>query len=578
MTIVLSIATLLSTTCAVGYAADGSEQETGDTYFLENIGGDAAQANSVEYTEDIDLETQESTMLLNGEVYSLVNTSAPDDLEIDISEAVQIASFQQNGTVLYNTAENQPPVTNTGIYLLNPESLKDEEYTTETQYLIPKRLDGVDVCYDPEGGPIELIHNDSFPSGYVVDARNAPGLNAGYVIHIFNEGYYPFVFAFVDQDGGTSEIFSFVFDIVRRGVFEAVDGELTSVTDKNVHTITVDYSTADKYYIGYLRTGFGGFSINIQYPDGTKASGGFCSGPYAYQDVENGVVLKKPEGVSGECTYIIEVSTSSSLYVDGQTSYRLAYGEESQAPYFFEDVSDSMVLPHFYNQTSGTKNLERYLRETPISDYGNYYEITPTGTETVTLSSQYGRIRFKILDTVSFETLFDSYSIEPHTINDSLTTSSSYFTVVNLNFTAGATYYLVVYNTSHLDNKEANSITVGDHRLTLDKATYPIDSMSVSKGSMVTCSFNLNAPNGRPSYVETVSYSCQMPAWSDEYSVLTPGSSIWRTGFFSSDIKFKLGEASPVRADGAWRFRFAPMKSGVYPGGELRIYYYYEII
>ncbi len=110
LTIVLSIATLLSTTCAVGYAADGSEQETGDTYFLENIGGDAAQANSVEYTEDIDLETQESTMLLNGEVYSLVNTSAPDDLEIDISEAVQIASFQQNGTVLYNTAENQPPV------------------------------------------------------------------------------------------------------------------------------------------------------------------------------------------------------------------------------------------------------------------------------------------------------------------------------------------------------------------------------------------------------------------------------------------------------------------------------------
>lgn len=575
---ILSFVMLLSTVYTTGYAVDGDEQEPVDMHFLDSTNEDATQVNSVENIEAIDLETSASTMILNGDVYSFVNTHAPDDLEIDISNAVQIASFQQDGIVPYDAAENQPPVANTGIYLVNPESLIDGQYTTETEFLIPTRLNGVEVCYDPDGGPIALIHNDSFPSGYVVDKRNAVGPNAGYVVRIFNEGYYPFAFTFIDQDGGASEIFSFAFSIVRRGVFESVDGELTSVTDKNIHTITVDYSIADAYYLGYLRTGFGGFSINIQLPDGTEASGGFCSGPYAYQDVENGVVLKKPEGISGECTYTIEVSTSSSLYVDGQTSYRLAYGEESQAPYFFEDVSDSMVLPHFYNQTGGTKNLERYLRETPISDYGNYYEITPTGTETVTLSSQYGRLRFKILDAVSFETLFDSDSITPHTISDNLTTSSAYFTVVDLNFAANTTYYLVVYNPSGLDNRESNSITVGDHRLTLDKATYPINSMSVSKGSMVTVSFDLNAPNGRPSYAETVSYSCKMPAWTDEYSVLTPGSSIWRNGFSSSDIKFKLGEASPVRADGSWQLRFAPKQSGAYPGGEIRIYYYYEIV
>lgn len=132
LTMILSLVLLLSATYTTAYATDRATQESLDE----------AEDNYI-----FDLEATEPAMTLGGEVYSFIKNKA-DDVEIDLSTAVQIADFQQE-IVPYNSAEDQPPVADTGIYLLNPESLKDGQYTTDTQFLIPTRLDGVDVCYDP---------------------------------------------------------------------------------------------------------------------------------------------------------------------------------------------------------------------------------------------------------------------------------------------------------------------------------------------------------------------------------------------------------------------------------------------
>ena len=223
---------------------------------------------------------------------------------------------------------------------------------------------------------------------------------------IFNAGIYQLQFQFSDSSGAIFGPVTLPFEVVRRGEFETISDSFSSATDTKTYPITVDYSVADEYCIGVLRTGKSGFSVSVYDSNGDLYGRNYADGPFYQQDISGKIDLPKPDGATGEYTFQVVVSSKESTYVDGDSSYRLAYGAKSQQRYFFEDVTDSMELPYYTKFRNRQQNIPEYInRTTKTSDYGNYYRFTAKGTEVVTLASTYGYYRFKILHATEFFTI-----------------------------------------------------------------------------------------------------------------------------------------------------------------------------
>lgn len=514
------------------------------------------------------------------------------DVEVDILNAVNVTAEMvgtaavmhensvdnlQNFSTNADSSENQPPVANPQFLLVNPESLEDGQYTVGTKFFLATRLDGVDLCYDPEGGPLTLITNDSFPAGYISDYTEPNASLGGFFIHIPTPGSYPLVFAFVDEGGAASEILAINFDIVRRGSFETIDGTLSSATDQHQYNITVDFSNADEYYLGAIRTGLGGFRVAAYDSTGTRVNYVECGGPGPTQVVGGGIKLARPEGVTGEYTYTVQVNAIGAEYVEGNTAFQLAYGKSTQKHYFFEDVTNSIELPYYHQYRNYKQNLACYVQSNQVSDNGFYYKIDGTGRETVTLSSDTGRLDFKVLDATTFMCLYDTdwEGLVPHKVDG----MSSYFTVKNLNFEAGKSYYIVVYDKYNTGAGGSYAITVGDHRINTGNLSCELPAAVVTANQPYTISFKITAPEGMNAYASMVSYQPNSPAWANNFAALSPGTTNWRTfGLMNLDYDYDNPNAPLVNAVGEWLLRVTPDKSGYYPGGTFRIYYICDVI
>lgn len=545
---------------------------------------------SVEVPEIPELETadidqpllEDGIMNLDGMNLSDVSVSS---VKLQKASEEEISKLDI-GTDISVAAENQAPVANPLLFPVNDETMVSGKPTTETVYYLLTRYNNEDLCYDPDGGNIEFVfNNEYFPSGYIEAAASTDGSLKGYIITMFNEGTYPLVFTFVDDSGAMSDIFSAEFNVLRRGNFERINNEFSSSADVNEHKLTVDYSVADSYQVGFLRTGKGGAAFEIYDEDGNKVKSNSLSGPRSMQYVTAFTELPKPEGVSGIYTYTVKAKAVDKTYVSGATSYRICFGEASQAKYFFEDVSDQVNLPYYNSlRNPDTQITSQYYGASPLSDYGNYYRFTGTGSEVVTLASGYGKYDFKILDVKNLETLFDSKgylaTFKPADYAD-------FWMRIKINFEKDTDYYVVVYN-SNGDEKslrETYTITVGERRHWHgDPIAINIPSMQVTAGQSYPFSFTINKlSDDRKAFVDQILYRASMAGWPYEGNYiyfLTPGASSWKSSpksistidFGYSDINTKL-----VRCDGDWKFRFTANKSGAFPGCKLTIYYYFEV-
>ena len=425
-----------------------------------------------------------------------------------------------------------------------------------------------------------FIRDNDFPLGYIAKYDDPSGSWGGYLVLIFNAGIYPLQFHFRDDFGARTETMSVVFEIVPRGNFETISDSFSSATETKTYPITVDYSVADEYCIGVLRTGKSGFSVSVYDSNGDLYGRNYADGPFYQQDISGKIDLPKPDGATGEYTFQVVVSSKESTYVDGDSSYRLAYGAKSQQRYFFEDVTDSMELPYYTKFRNRQQNNAEYInRTTTASEYGNYYRFTAKGTEVVTLASTYGYYRFKILHATEFFTMFDSdKSLDPpHHIDGD---NTSYISTAELNFEAGQTYYVVVYdpNPTAMNSRGAYEIMVGERKVFPAVYQREIPSMPVTSGNQYSFNFTVTAPNGRAAYAEFISYSAKSLGWGTYYDALTPGAYNWR---LSSSKYIKFGyenETNPlVKANGQWGLRFKPTSTGTYPGATLIVHYWYEL-
>lgn len=477
--------------------------------------------------------------------------------------------------------ENQVPVGTPELLVLNPESMRDGKYTTDTIFFIATRWNNTDICYDPEGGPIELVFESSIPSGYVQKLVDETyGTYAGYAIQILQPGVHPFVFAIVDRYGGMSDIYSVTFDIVTRADVQTIEGALTAATDVETYQITVDYSAVSTYYVGAMRTGTSGVKVTVLDQNGETCGTCSCYAGSGMQYVRTSTALTKPDGITGNYTYTVQVSAIDNEYVDGDAGFKVIYGSASERQYFFEGPDNSIDLPHYDSIHETSEYLTEYSSHSYLSDVGHYYKFTATGTEDVTLTTKTGNCRFKILDGETQQLLYDGRDLGTFKPDDlSLDVVS-----VKINFAAGHTYYLVVYSPNMSTVQEDYYIAVGDPKFQYTSITAQIPSTYFTAGKSYTWSFSLDTPTGGDGYIDSVYYSASGAGWPYEggyFYIKTPGVSSWRSNSPKFDVQIDYDFRNPYSvlfaANGDWQFRIDADQTGVYPGGKLRISYYYEL-
>lgn len=552
---------------------------------------DVAESNMV-YLGDISVQSETAKGMPSVNLEEEKATISLDD--VDFSRAIEVPAAVTEATneVAFDSGlaeevdptalpENQPPVANPGFLVLNPETITDGKYTTDTQFFIATRWNNTDLCYDPEGGPISIVFNDALPSGYVTYMEDTEyGTFAGYFIQILQPGEYPFVFAFTDNYGGMSDIYSITFDIVNRADVQTIEGSLTAATDVATYQITVDYSAASTYYVGAMRTGTSGVKVTVLDQNGETCGTCSCYAGSGKQYVRTSTALTKPDGIIGNYTYTVQVSAIDNEYVDGDAGFKVIYGSASERQYFFEGPDNSVDLPHYDSIHETSEYLTEYSSHSYLSDVGHYYKFTATGTEDVTLTTKTGNCRFKILDGETQQLLYDGRDLGTFKPDDlSLDVVS-----VTVEFAAGHTYYLVVYSPNMDGAQEDYYVAVGDPKFAYTTISLEIPSRYFTNSTPYYWSFNLKTPTEGDGYIDSVYYSASGAGWPYEggyFYIKTPGVSNWRSNSPKFDVQIDYDFRNPYSvlfaANGDWQFRIDADQTGVYPGGKLRISYYYEL-
>lgn len=553
------------------------------TYDIEErvpVSTDYEESENLAVREPLELNTIKDRSIPARDMSEYQDPNISEPIILPNAQLRNISAESSIGVENVSVIDNQTSVCAPELGIFNSDSMKGDLYTTETDLIILTRYNNVDLCYDANGGPLQFTLLNDFPLGYIKYDSDPNGTWKGYRIKIFNAGIYQLQFQFSDSSGAIFGPVTLPFEVVRRGEFETISDSFSSATDTKTYPITVDYSVADEYCIGVLRTGKSGFSVSVYDSNGDLYGRNYADGPFYQQDISGKIDLPKPDGATGEYTFQVVVSSKESTYVDGDSSYRLAYGAKSQQRYFFEDVTDSMELPYYTKFRNRQQNIPEYInRTTKTSDYGNYYRFTAKGTEVVTLASTYGYYRFKILHATEFFTMFDSDEslAPPHHIDGN---NTSYISTAELNFEAGQTYYVVVYDPepTAMNSRGTYEIMVGERKVFPAVYQREIPSMPVTSGNQYSFNFTVTAPNGRAAYAEFISYSAKSLGWGTYYDALTPGAYNWR---LSSSKYIKFGyenETNPlVKANGQWGLRFKPTSTGTYPGATLIVHYWYEL-
>lgn len=597
--IVPTFATETASDNELGTKIVSAEAETTETTETVEVGGTKATDaepspldKSVE--EEIELKITDSTDYsdyvecptidlpvreLTGE-FTIID-DAPVFQNLNFSDALDItAEVVESSSILpMDVPENQAPVADPYIFVGNPDSMRDGKYTTETWFFIATRWNNIDLCYDPEGGPLYLAFTEDFPAGYITPLADTNyGTWAGYVINMFNVGTYPFLFAFQDAYGGMSQLFLIEFNIISRGVFETIEDSTTSAIEKS-YPITVDFSAASEYTIGLMVTDPGGFNYWVYDADGVQYSWGNCQYYSSAPVIRQSVILKKPEGINGEYTFTLKIAGISS--VEGACSYKIVYGTSDQRAYFFEDISNSIELP-YYNTVRDYTNEQsyQYCCWSFPSDTGEYFKINATGTERVTLLANDEGFYFKILDGNTLETLYDGKNLPTYKHSQ-----YSLYKRADLNFTAGKTYYVVVYHPEYISKKIAYELSVGDPVTISTTQQVSIPESEFTKGTTYTWTFNLETPTGGAGYADEVRYNGSGAGWPYEqggyYYILSPGTSDWKSNGsqYGRFVKYYYENLNNplVNAVGQWKFRLTAGQTGTYPGQDVYISYYFEV-
>lgn len=134
--------------------------------------------------------------------------------EVNISDNLSLVTDGIKETVVTQEAmamaENQPPVAELQVAVLNPESMINGKFTTETQIAWLWSYNGQDFTYDPDGDSIVDIRIGGISSGDIIGTLTG---NIGFATQFNTAAQYVLTFQVQDSRGAWSNVAQYAFSI-----------------------------------------------------------------------------------------------------------------------------------------------------------------------------------------------------------------------------------------------------------------------------------------------------------------------------------------------------------------------------
>lgn len=221
-----------------------------------------------------DLEIPDEIIVSDGTT-SIYNDGAMNEVisfaevtsEIDISGDINFATSDQiqeyvgsNVPLIYNNGTNRAPVAELKATILNPESMVNGHFTTETQIAWLWEFNGEKFTYDPDGDAIVNMSIGGISSDDIIGTING---GIGFATQCKTPAQYILTFKVQDSKGEWSNTAQYVFEI------EPIDGNTRPVCHLGTSSrdicpkqpIMISWEDSVDDTVGDQVTGFNGVAI-----------------------------------------------------------------------------------------------------------------------------------------------------------------------------------------------------------------------------------------------------------------------------------------------------------------------------
>lgn len=493
----------------------------------------------------------------------------------NVEELVPAANIEEVQSEVSIT--RSAPVVALRAVVLNPDSMKNGQYTTETQiaWLWEEN--------DADGDTILQREIGGFPFSYLLGELNN-GL--GFVTQFNNPGNFAVLYRVTDSAGEVSEIFRYELDVVPVEDYQVIEGGFTASDEVQTYNVEVDFSNMDEAAFCLVKSGKSDISMTIVDSEGKET---------AIRETDKWhprkwYFLEKPSANTTIATYTITVKLKT--YDESSSGFRVMIGNKKDTEAMISGVENAVLLDLYFEEARNQCSVSY----TPNRDE-SWYRFTADGNTVFTLMTHFPQTRFQIRDVDDLYVLFDSNDSENENVHKSqFCTAGCYAEKARLTTTIGQDYYLVIYSPSVISTEDLIEETVnafvGRPAMVSGYTTvYASSSITANKSGYSSSANILVGDNGKTipltAVVDNVSIRSltsgirlsMIELWRIKY----PSSNMWvnTTGSFHNNIEIGYVKDSDLNnnINGTWQISVKAAASSspitFVPG--IHIYYYYEI-
>lgn len=144
------------------------------------------------------------------------------DLVIDTNKSKLVGEISDIQSISTIGAENVAPIAGLQIFVLNPESMQNNQFTTETMFFLAWTWNGVDYTYDPDGDAFEMYLAGT-TNAVTQRLTDSNGAYDGIAVQFINSGNYTIQFFAVDTNNNASNSIYQSFNIIESGSVDSLN-------------------------------------------------------------------------------------------------------------------------------------------------------------------------------------------------------------------------------------------------------------------------------------------------------------------------------------------------------------------
>lgn len=462
------------------------------------------------------------------------------------------------------------PESNVRPVILNPETCKDGQITTDTQ------IAWLVEFSDADGDTLLDYSIGGFPLRYLVG--NALYEN-GFITHFSDPGSYTVLYRAIDSNGEAGQVQRLSLNVIPVENYQVIEDSLNSANDRKTYTVDIDFTEIDAATFVLIKSSDSQARMTVRDEAGELMDMEFSALTKRWGYVE------KPES-GGVHTYTITIFCNSDKdYVSGSSGFRVLYGDKKDTEAMLSGPENAAYIEKFTN----VKDNAILTGYTPNKDE-DWYRFTADGPTVITLLTYYPDLRFQICDTTNLMVMFDSNREENSSIHKTkFTASYPAAEKARINTAEGQDYYLVLYSRSQISTafmvEKTVNIAVGLPHMAPQQTEWyfgnriTADSSSYSSVSYVNVGDNGNTVP-RTALVDKVQWAGAKMSDIKNFRVKEPGGSSWRNSRahdLAMYFDYVKDSDSNINANGTWQLGFRASLQSVTFIPEFKVYYQYEL-